>query len=1440
MNIQDETRGKIKDAEELSSETSAKLLKELALQSYTCGYLEEAICLVRAALVYDEYIYKINVETMFEENFLEVALIDILIARGVIDSNRKVQLTAEECIEKARAGLRNKKILEALSWTDKALKKDKNIMKRHSDITFPETIMTAGFVLDFEIDSTIERMIEKYHLIFSKYENKCNIVFDTESVKDELIHHFSEINKTYEHYDFKDDMLINVVLKMECLECLKWMEERVTAAKIVLKYTRSNCVLEVLLFYSHFDSIKYLLEKIKYVNQCDENGKTPLMFVSEYGYFEGVKILLRRGAVVDLMTSTGVTAFMFASEMNHALVMNYLMMFNADPDRRDIYGMSAYLLTIKERRLEAENVLLFRHKHPSVYPALVSPNPGSHPIIIYEKPQALDYKNKAAQLIKAKKEFSAFSLLEKALMTDSSILNDEIPYNSADYSDDHETGGDDFLFIKIFNNEISVRVLLDLERKSVDYALCSVAQNNVFIIKQKDEFNLWEEILAARDKVIIDRKKIPMITLLACLGYLNLMKWVLSKKADPLLSEQHSKISPFRYALEFGHLKIVEYLRRIKNATDIVSEDNLDSVDSQILNKHDYSLLRGFPGLSRELEEVVISTNSVSELKDIEIRKDTERVVIELDSDIPADDRELEEVVITTNPVDELKDVVIREDTERVVIELDSDISDDDDESQLKKINFQYSSKKKMLVDSSKKEMLEALAQIESNEDRQAVINEFRFENVSTVQWGVIADVYSSVKFSKLNLSDAESLDGKTLKVLLRNSAQLYRLRIGGNCLLNQSDLRDIITEHPELRYLYFSVNTSFKELSGRLFSLSVNLVNLELWVSDFIQIKLDAPVLLTAKISSCQRLKSLKLVADKMKYMILDDLVSLETVEIKAPECALDVYSIGLSRDTESEWKKYFQKCTVKRVEGIHLHKKRCNVSVLSVMRDGYKHSDQCGLSEHLSSQLYMTKQKTFKFFPTPPSREYRSSGLMPLHDPDLECESFEPKERSARRYDLEIMDVNLQSVIKSNINDANVVIFSISYDSIADMDMKMALDFIENHFETIKHFFSVKPIFICVATIFDHSKLKFMNMLDKFVRQHNMLGPILINTASDVGIEELINELKEAVIYFGNKRYYLETDRGTLEFFLSTLYQRNATIRKCQLDDIFRVERDDDYRLRWLLNNIDWVKVDTKHQEVIWNYLGNADDLTIANLKRVKRLNLDNSKISTTDFVEILTFFQNLTHLTCAHCSMLEGNIFYAIITACHNIEEIDLSFTNIFVLDWRMPLLRLRHLNLNNCRWLERIIYPAVNLVSLKTNDTSVKLEKVDLGDEASPYLETLELNSFKGKLHIIAPNLRYVEIDEYVKLSEASVPTFEAVVKKYQNSTDPKEKRSAECCQKALNRMKGMGVNAQSQSPVRLFRGAHSHPGAPSREILLLPARGMEGEDDMDSEESVNKL
>ncbi len=730
-----------------------------------------------------------------------------------------------------------------------------------------------------------------------------------------------------------------------------------------------------------------------------------------------------------------------------------------------------------------------------------------------------------------------------------------------------------------------------------------------------------------------------------------------------------------------------------------------------------------------------------------------------------------------------------------------------------------------MLDTGSQEEMIEALNRVENDKDRQLILDNCDFSNLSHKQWNVISKVYSRVNIRELKLHSALNLDGKSFKALISKSNQLYRLMIKGNCLLKQGDIRDLISSQPNLRYLSLLETQHIKSLSGLIGSLSVNLVDLDLRDCALVNVNLKAPKLLTGRVGNCDNLESLILEAQSLNYFVIELCSKLKHVEVLAEKCTLDVsqnkYVQGWEDDRKL--KKIFRKSRVKVIYGIHDDssyevgsRAQCQVIQISAMGDNG--------SLNVSSDIFMDEGNTL----LDDNSRYPERSMTRWEKlPDTLC-----------GYEINIQNINLTKICKRirlnscsgmiivsgsgyrfDFKYVNFVNYYISFESIKDWTSTAAIEILENQYQSIQKFFAFKPWFICVGTVLrpysidedDIQHKEFVKTVHQFARKNFMVGPVLTSIYLDAHIEEMHEKLLIAVNAFRYRRYKFEKNRGIIEAFESSLKYPLIEEFSSQITDVFSDKTS--YRQSWILNNIWWKEVSYNHQTMIWDYLKKADFLITDFLRKVRQLDLDHSQIRTADFVEIMKKFPGLRDLTAMNCRELEGDIFAGVINSCPNIESVDFSGTKIWLINSKTPVPSLRYLTLNQCEELNKISLRAINLISLKVNNSRVTHDLIDLGDDALPHLVKLQLQSFKGKLNIVAPNLRIVDINESVELSDASVPSFEAVVRKYQDSLDPKESKSAECCLKILRRMRSSNVKGQSHNFARLFSEELYCPGAP---------------------------
>jgi GTPase Era involved in 16S rRNA processing len=88
--------------------------------------------------------------------------------------------------------------------------------------------------------------------------------------------------------------------------------------------------------------------------------------------------------------------------------------------------------------------------------------------------------------------------------------------------------------------------------------------------------------------------------------------------------------------------------------------------------------------------------------------------------------------------------------------------------------------------------------------------------------------------------------------------------------------------------------------------------------------------------------------------------------------------------------------------------------------------------------------------------------------------------------------------------------------------------LKFCANEFNRIKDKLNQASVCILTGTMIDYAQSKeekiiFEKLLNEFAKKHDMLGPVMTSAKENIGIEELKNLIKEAILLSEDKRFDL-----------------------------------------------------------------------------------------------------------------------------------------------------------------------------------------------------------------------------------------------------------------------------------------------------------------------------
>ncbi|XP_034965776.2 kinase D-interacting substrate of 220 kDa isoform X1 [Zootoca vivipara] len=113
-------------------------------------------------------------------------------------------------------------------------------------------------------------------------------------------------------------------------------------------------------------ALKALLEKVKDVDERNENGQTPLMLAAEQGNLEIVQELIKKGANCNLEDADNWTALISAAKEGHAAIVSELLNCNVNMEHRDMGGWNALMWACYKGCTEVAELLLERGANPNI------------------------------------------------------------------------------------------------------------------------------------------------------------------------------------------------------------------------------------------------------------------------------------------------------------------------------------------------------------------------------------------------------------------------------------------------------------------------------------------------------------------------------------------------------------------------------------------------------------------------------------------------------------------------------------------------------------------------------------------------------------------------------------------------------------------------------------------------------------------------------------------------------------------------------------------------------------------------------------------------------------------------------------------------------------------------------------------------------------------
>lgn len=126
--------------------------------------------------------------------------------------------------------------------------------------------------------------------------------------------------------------------------------------------------------YGQNSTVELLLKSGSNSNYKSAGGKTALMFAASKGFFHVVKSLITDGVNLDETDDQGNSALMYAAHQDHSLVIQELARNGADLNIMNIYGQTAYSISLTKRNRSAQAALetylvsLFNGRSPSIRP----------------------------------------------------------------------------------------------------------------------------------------------------------------------------------------------------------------------------------------------------------------------------------------------------------------------------------------------------------------------------------------------------------------------------------------------------------------------------------------------------------------------------------------------------------------------------------------------------------------------------------------------------------------------------------------------------------------------------------------------------------------------------------------------------------------------------------------------------------------------------------------------------------------------------------------------------------------------------------------------------------------------------------------------------------------------------------------------------------------
>jgi ankyrin repeat protein len=400
----------------------------------------------------------------------------------------------------------------------------------------------------------------------------------------------------------KEEIFIQAA-KDNDIQCVKKYIERGIDPNYKDKYERT--ALQWAVMYGYEDMVNLLLKQGADLNISQKNNNfIPLLTAADNGDLKLVKLLLDKGIDIDIQDRFGFTALMLGCKEQNTKTVKYLLDRGADPSKKTTLGQDAFWYAFEKRNYEILEILINHKCYMNSY--YFSKYSGSAPYFpataLYQAIYYDDFEM-AEFLIDHGADVNipnniGLSPLSLAVVKNNYALTEILLKNKADvnYLDKKEHSV--LYYAEKLNNSKIIKLL---KRSIREYAGSDFKENRLLGAIDADDL---EYIRLLVDQGADVNQKINSYTplMIACeQGNLEIVEYLLSKKADINAIDKEGKNTPLIYAAANGHPKVVELLIKHNANINIKNFCGLTALDLAVVSNnievqavlHAYNALQG-------------------------------------------------------------------------------------------------------------------------------------------------------------------------------------------------------------------------------------------------------------------------------------------------------------------------------------------------------------------------------------------------------------------------------------------------------------------------------------------------------------------------------------------------------------------------------------------------------------------------------------------------------------------------------------------------------------------------------------------------------------------------------------------------------------------------------------------------------------------------------